>query len=119
MTNSDKLLARIVKHVNHSGDSLDITMTVGGTLITGRLTSRAAWLSSSVEALNQVDAMKGFADEFAAEGGSLDTEDALHLAEGKVVFGAEPLIFAGTGFLRVPLAKVDSWAIGRVDIRRT
>jgi hypothetical protein len=118
MTNSDKLLERIVKRVNQSGDSLDITITVGGTLITGRLTSRAAWLRSSIEALNQVDAMKGFADEFATEGGSLDTEDALHLAEGRVVFGAEPLVFAGTGFLRVPLAKVDSWAIGRVDIRR-
>lgn len=117
MTNSDNLLKRIIKRVNESADRFDITITVGGALITGRLTPRAAWLESNITVLNDVD-KKLFADEFAAEGGSFDNEEYLHLTEARTVFGLETPIPPGTGFLRIPTANVDSWAIGRVNIQR-
>ncbi|MGD1219983.1 hypothetical protein AB9Q10_16320 [Streptomyces krungchingensis] len=118
MTNSDKLLERIIKRVNDGADRFDITLTVGGALITGRLTPRAAWLESNIAVLNDVESMKLFADEFAAEGGSLDNEEYLHLTEAKTVFGVEIPIPTGAGFLRIPAVSVDAWSIGRVSIDR-
>lgn len=117
MTNSDKLLERIARRVNNSGQKFDLTITVGGTVITGRLTPRAAWLGSNIDVLNEVDTMKPFIDEFAAEGGEPDDQEYIHLTEAQVVFGAVPTIQAGTGYLRIPLNKVDSWALGSLEIR--
>lgn len=116
MTNSDKLLERLIKRVNDSATPFDITLTVGGALITGRLIPRKVWLETNITVLRQGDDMQEFADEFAIEGGSFDTEEYLHLLGAKTIFGEEPPIAAGTGLLRIPTGRVDSWAVGRVAI---
>jgi hypothetical protein len=115
MTTTDKLLERLVKRVNESGKLLDITLTANGSMITGRLAPRAAWLSTIIEELNETDS-KAFADDFAAEGGALDTEEYLHLSQGQVLFGTVPAPTKG-GLLRVPLSAVDSWMVGRVTTK--
>ncbi|MEU5380724.1 MULTISPECIES: hypothetical protein [unclassified Streptomyces] len=117
MTTTDGLLERIIKRVNRDTDPFDITITVNGAVITGQLISRSVWLEVNIKLLNDVDKML-FADEFAAEGGSLDNEQYLHLSEAKTLSGLEIPLTVGTGYLRIPTASVDSWAIGRVDIQR-
>lgn len=114
MTNTDKLLERIIKRVNESAERFDLTLTVAGAVITGRLTPRAVWLEANVSVLTEADSK--FAQEFAAEGGSFDTEQYLHLTEAKALFGLEAPVPVGAGYLRIPTASVDSWSIGRVDI---
>ncbi|WP_369043451.1 hypothetical protein [Streptomyces sp. Midd1] len=116
MTNSDKLLERIIKRVNDGAERFDITLTVGGALITGKLTPRAAWLDANITVLTEVG--NKIADEFASEGGSFDNEEYLHLTDAKNVFGLEQPIPTGAGFLRIPTANVDSWSIGSVSIDR-
>ncbi|MEV8432019.1 hypothetical protein ACWHLZ_27965 [Streptomyces chartreusis] len=116
MAETDKLLERVVKRVNDSGNPFDITITVGGAMITGRVAPRAAWLESNIEVLSGIDDTKAFVDDFANEGGASDTDEYLHLTDAKVIFGVEIPINAGTGLLRVPVSSVDSWAVGRLDI---
>lgn len=117
MTTSDSLLGRIIKRVNRDTDRFDITITVNGAVITGRLISRAVWLEVNIKLLNDIDKML-FAEEFAAEGGSLDNEEHLHLSEARTLSGWEIPLAIGTGYVRIPAASVDSWAFGRVDIQR-
>lgn len=112
MTTSDNLLGSIIKRVNESGALLDITITVGGAMITGKLAPRGAWLSTVAEQLEQTEAAK-FASDFKAEGQTFDSEDYLHLSGGKVLFGTTPLPTHG-GLIRVPTASVETWMIGRV-----
>ncbi|MFE6552792.1 hypothetical protein ACFVHS_30970 [Streptomyces sp. NPDC057746] len=117
MTTSDSLLERINKRVNRDTDRFDITITVNGAVITGRLISRAVWLEVNIKLLNDIDKML-FADEFAAEGGSSDNGEYLHLSEAKTLSGLEIPVAVGMGYVRIPTASVDSWAVGRVDIQR-
>jgi hypothetical protein len=111
MTTTDKLLERLVKRVNETGTFLDITLVVGGAMITGRLAPRSKWLEGNIAALNQAQELKGFADEFAAEGGALDTEAYVHLSGAKKVFGEGLLPTSGSAF-RVPITEVQGWMIG-------
>jgi hypothetical protein len=112
MTDSDKLLESLVKRVNESGELLDITVTVGGALLTGQLAPRAAWLSTTAEQLEETSAA-AFAADFRAEGRAMDTAEYLHLSGGKVLAGVTPVPTNG-GLMRLPLARVDNWMIGRI-----
>lgn len=112
MTNRDQLLERIVKRVNQSGTFLDFTVTVSGSLITGRLAPRAAWLSTIAEELEGTSAAE-FAADFAAEGHAMDTEEFLHMSGGQVLYGTTPVPTKG-GLFRVPVSAVEAWTIGRI-----
>ncbi|MFF5801615.1 hypothetical protein [Streptomyces albogriseolus] len=113
MTTSDQLLERIVKRVNRTGTFLDITLIVGGSMITGRLCPRANWLEGNIGVLAQVEEMKDFADDFAHEGGAMDTEDYVHLSQAKQVFGDNMLPTRG-GAIRVPITQVQGWMLGHM-----
>lgn len=114
MTSSDSLLERIIKRVNASGERFDITLTVGGTVVTGQITPRSVWLNSAINVL--LDAGSDHDGEFATEGGELDNEEYVHLTEARAVFGMDVPVPVGAGYLRIPTDRVDSWSLGRVDI---
>jgi hypothetical protein len=113
MTTTDKLLERLVKRVNQSGAFLDITLVVGGAMITGRLCPRSNWLEANIGVLREVETMKEFADDFAHEGGAMDTEDYVHLSQAQQVFGSSMLPSKGGAF-RVPITQVQGWMLGHL-----
>ncbi|MFD3574745.1 hypothetical protein [Streptomyces sp. NPDC058644] len=112
MTTTDNLLERLVKRVNETGELLDVTLMVRGATITGKLAPRGKYLSTIVEELHK-RGLEGYAEDFAAEGHALDTEEYLHLSGGQVLFGSKPLPEKG-GLARIPLHAVDGWWLGRV-----
>ncbi|MFD9195104.1 hypothetical protein ACFWCA_43695 [Streptomyces phaeochromogenes] len=112
MTNSDKLLERLVKRVNDNGVFLDITITISGSLITGRLAPRGAWLATIAEELESSDS-PDFANDFKAEAGALDTTEYVHLSGGRVLHGTISLPTKG-GLFRAPVSSVEAWTIGRI-----
>lgn len=114
MTNSDNLLKELIKRVNGGDQRFDVTLTIGGVVITGKITPRMAWLEANIGVLTDLGSK--FSQTFADAGGVVDGEEYLHLTEAKAVLGAEPVIPVGAGFLRVATAEVGSWSIGSVDI---
>jgi len=115
MTNSDKLLEKIIERVNKSGDLFDLTITIRGAMMTGRLVPRSTWLGENIGFLEKAAVASGFVDDFAGEGGAFDTPEYLHLSDAKVFLELGHPLPAGTGLVRIPITSVDSWAIGRMD----
>jgi hypothetical protein len=117
MTNSDNLLEQLVKHVNDTGKLLDVTLTVAGSTITGRLAPRGKWLETLAGALEETEVSE-FARYISAEAGAMDTEEYLHLSSAKTVFGEGQLVPQTGGLLRLRVSAVDGWMIGRFDTTR-
>ncbi|MFJ2007393.1 hypothetical protein [Streptomyces chartreusis] len=115
MTDTDKLLERIIEGVNKSGEPLDITITTNGTVITGRLAPRRLYLEANIRKLTD-NGYPSYADEFANEGGSLDNADYVHLTEAKLVFEGDMMPASGTA-IRVATANVQAWHVGRLERR--
>ncbi|MEU0370616.1 hypothetical protein ABZ070_10185 [Streptomyces sp. NPDC006283] len=112
MGQSDKLLEQLIKRVNQTGALLDITIMVGGAMITGKLAARDDWLKTMSDELGDTSAAD-FAVDFRSEASIVDSEEYLHMSGGKVMFGTGPLPTKG-GLMRVRTSAVDSWMIGRI-----
>ncbi|MFE9684149.1 hypothetical protein [Streptomyces sp. NPDC006285] len=116
MDNSDNLLELLIKRVNSGTGRLEITLTVGGALITGKLIPRKAWLEANISLLDKSAEAKAFVADFAGEGGSFDSEDYVHLTGAKTLFGLEPPVSHGAGLVRIATSDVDAWSLGRISI---
>ncbi|MFJ4837145.1 hypothetical protein [Streptomyces sp. NPDC088746] len=111
MAQVDKLLERLVKRVNEHGAFFDITIFVGGAMISGRLAPRTSWLDAHISMFT-VSADTAFVDDFAQEGAAPNAEEYLHLSQAKKVYGDAALPTSGGAF-RVPLTEVQGWMPGR------
>lgn len=114
MTNSDKLLERLVKRVNESGKLFDVTLIVSGATVTGKLAPRSEWLKTGTEGLDDTS-LSEFSADFRAEAAAFDNEEYLHLSGGKVVAG-QYFVPTNGGLTRIPVAAVDGWMVGRFQI---
>ncbi|TXS34932.1 hypothetical protein [Streptomyces sp. OR43] len=109
---ADQLLERLIKRVNLTGTFFDITIIVGGAMITGRIAPRVQWLDGNITHLQGID-LAEFADDFAQEGAALDHEDYLLLSQARYVHDTNMLPPHGAAF-RVRLSEVQGWMLGRL-----
>ncbi|MFE0722592.1 hypothetical protein ACFW5P_28365 [Streptomyces rochei] len=116
MAHTDRLLERLVNRVNESGELLDITLVIGGAMVSGRLAARQAWMEVMIENLPEFG-LGTFRDDFATFTDEMDEQEYLHLSGGKVLFG-ELAVPPRGGLVRIPITSIDGWMIGRIDISR-
>jgi hypothetical protein len=124
----DPVLGVLANYALLDDGVLGITLTVGGTLITGRMVGRGAWVKDLREHFgDNVAFMDGFADgwreqdeQWAAE----DDEDQaeppystfIHLVDARVVTSAGFMPNGGRGaFWRGRLSEVQGWSLGTME----
>ena len=129
--NRDTVLAALTATTNQSGSSFTITLTVGGTLITGTLVADHVWMRRQADLFGQSEGGKRFADFFSH---ITELTQSRALAELEEDDSAEPIYIHllnaqtlagnnahypddGTGMWRGRLASVDGWSLGRLGDR--
>ena len=117
MTTTDQLLESILKRVNDSGVFFDITLTVGGSIVAGKVVPQSTWLAAVGRALTgSGEDMAVYAEDFTAASRAMSTEEFLHLADAKLIFGQQLPMPPSGGMMRFPVTAIDGWMVGRLAI---
>ncbi|WP_405925447.1 hypothetical protein [Streptomyces sp. NBC_00035] len=115
MAETDRLLEQLIKRVNKTGTPIDVTVTVNGAVVTGKLVPRSQWLEANIEQLNGAESEYApFVDDFALEGGIVDHEEYLHLHPARLVHSLEIIPRKGAAF-RTRTSDVQAWMLGRLQ----
>ncbi|GEB13555.1 hypothetical protein GUY44_07080 [Pimelobacter simplex] len=117
----DPVLGLLADSIMAGDSSLQVTLTVGGSLVTGVLVSRTKWINDLMDHYGEAVAyMDGFARAWSkmdAEAEQNPAEPAyagfLHLVEARVVSPAGFLPNGDPGaFWRGRLSEVQGWSLG-------
>ncbi|MGE6123915.1 gas vesicle accessory protein GvpU [Aeromonas rivipollensis] len=120
-------LANIVSFVNKTNINIDITLTVGGTLLSGRLISGKEYFESVAEGLNNsspaegtvgnllAEYMSNVAKEQYSDGGDASITSFIHLANAQHFSGVTPIPTKGT-YWRGRLCDVSGYSFGSLSI---
>lgn len=124
----DTMLGILVQLVERGTfTSVGVTLTVGGSLVSGDLVSRRPWLAAQMEVAPgfMADMMRAFAERWEEAAGSIAAEDEddplpsyfehLHLSDARWYLGGGEAVPSDGAHVRVCLANVQAWSFGRFN----
>jgi hypothetical protein len=108
---------------SHPDSSMDITLYVGGIVVSGRLVSGATWFEQAavrIRSISTGDGVEGMASAFDEAAAQLRAESSVAGSDFVHVIGAQVLAPGAaselpSGFWRGQLSRVDAWSVGRMS----